>query len=334
MWRPPLADRRRGTLRASARGTSSRRRACPVSPGQCQPFRRQIEPERRCRSVSVEKHTCRRWTVKFRHQFRVDHHGNHRRRLHSGVVSLHFTTARRRVRNRTQARRSTRGGRDNNPIHTTELQPPCRTDRRSTSSPRSPADHTVVPVYRRLTGDTLTPVSAFCKLQEGDWSFLFESVVGGERVGRYSFLGAGPFRTFEAHGTHTRTRDGQRQVESRPTSPDPAARHSETSWSRSSARRHVRRPAAVLRRRSRVRRVRHRALRRAPARTPRRTTAASARPELRPFHDRMVIFDHAAKTVLVVAHCPRQSGDRRIGDPGIGKQHLRAACRGACARRR
>src|ERR671935_1089659 len=58
--------------------------------------------------------------------------------------------------------------------------------------------HTVVPVYRRLTGDTLTPVSAFCKLQEGDWSFLFESVVGGERVGRYSFLGAGPFLTFQA----------------------------------------------------------------------------------------------------------------------------------------
>src|SRR5438045_1202007 len=68
--------------------------------------------------------------------------------------------------------------------------------------------HTVAPVYRRLTGDTLTPVSAFCKLQEGDWSFLFESVVGGERVGRYSFLGAGPFRTFEARGTRTRTRDG------------------------------------------------------------------------------------------------------------------------------
>src|SRR5262249_54558940 len=68
--------------------------------------------------------------------------------------------------------------------------------------------HTVVPVYRRLTGDTLTPVSAFCKIQEGDWSFLFESVVGGERVGRYSFLGAGPFRTFEAHGNAVRTRDG------------------------------------------------------------------------------------------------------------------------------
>jgi anthranilate synthase component 1 len=56
----------------------------------------------------------------------------------------------------------------------------------------------VVPVYRQLTGDTLTPVSAFCKIQEGEWSFLFESVVGGERLGRYSFLGSGPFLRFQA----------------------------------------------------------------------------------------------------------------------------------------
>ena len=62
------------------------------------------------------------------------------------------------------------------------------------------AGHTVVPIYRQLVGDTLTPVSAFCKLREGDRAFLFESVVGGERVGRYSFLGAGPFLVFEAYG--------------------------------------------------------------------------------------------------------------------------------------
>ena len=37
----------------------------------------------------------------------------------------------------------------------------------------------VVPVYRQLVGDTLTPVTAFRKIQEGDWSFLFESVIGG-----------------------------------------------------------------------------------------------------------------------------------------------------------
>jgi anthranilate synthase component 1 len=57
----------------------------------------------------------------------------------------------------------------------------------------------VVPVYRQLIGDTLTPVSAFCKIQEGEWAFLFESVVGGERLGRYSFLGSGPFLRFEAY---------------------------------------------------------------------------------------------------------------------------------------
>ncbi|HEY2910770.1 MAG TPA: anthranilate synthase component I, partial [Gemmataceae bacterium] len=68
--------------------------------------------------------------------------------------------------------------------------------------------HSVVPVYRRLTGDTLTPVSAFKIIETGDWSFLFESVVGGERIGRYSFLGAEPFRKFEARGAAMRTQDG------------------------------------------------------------------------------------------------------------------------------
>jgi anthranilate synthase component 1 len=57
----------------------------------------------------------------------------------------------------------------------------------------------LVPVYRQLISDTLTPVSAFCKIQEGDWAFLFESVIGGERLGRYSFLGSGPFLQFQAY---------------------------------------------------------------------------------------------------------------------------------------
>jgi anthranilate synthase component 1 len=55
-----------------------------------------------------------------------------------------------------------------------------------------------VPVYRQLISDTLTPVSAYCRLQDDENSFLFESVVGGERVGRYSFLGAGPFLQVDA----------------------------------------------------------------------------------------------------------------------------------------
>lgn len=60
-------------------------------------------------------------------------------------------------------------------------------------------DYSVVPVYCRLMADALTPVSAFKRIDAGaEWSFLFESVVGGERIGRYSFLGANPFHTLSA----------------------------------------------------------------------------------------------------------------------------------------
>src|SRR3954465_10493919 len=55
-----------------------------------------------------------------------------------------------------------------------------------------------VPVYRRVLSDVLTPVSAFHKIDDGGCACLFESVIGGERVGRYSFLAAEPFMTFEA----------------------------------------------------------------------------------------------------------------------------------------
>ncbi len=68
------------------------------------------------------------------------------------------------------------------------------------------ATHTAVPVYRRVTADDLTPVSAFAKIRDGSGAFLFESVVGTERVGRYSFLGSAPFEWFEAYGTRVRTK--------------------------------------------------------------------------------------------------------------------------------
>ena len=58
-----------------------------------------------------------------------------------------------------------------------------------------------VPVYRRLFSDGLTPLSAFSRIDGGDCGCLFESVVGGEKVGRYSFLGADPFLRIEACGT-------------------------------------------------------------------------------------------------------------------------------------
>ena len=53
---------------------------------------------------------------------------------------------------------------------------------------RLAGDYQLVPVCRRLVSDTLTPVTAFYMLDDGGSACLFESVVGGEKVGRYSFL--------------------------------------------------------------------------------------------------------------------------------------------------
>ncbi|HIQ22413.1 MAG TPA: anthranilate synthase component I [Planctomycetes bacterium] len=57
----------------------------------------------------------------------------------------------------------------------------------------------MVPVYRRLVSDSLTPVSAFHKIDAGRCACLFESVIGGEKVGRYSFLATHPFLEIEAY---------------------------------------------------------------------------------------------------------------------------------------
>ncbi len=44
-----------------------------------------------------------------------------------------------------------------------------------------------VPVYRRILSDVLTPVSAFHKIDDGGSACLFESVIGGEKVGATAF---------------------------------------------------------------------------------------------------------------------------------------------------
>ena len=62
-----------------------------------------------------------------------------------------------------------------------------------------------MPVYRRLVSDSLTPVSAFHKIDAGRCACLFESVVGGEKVGRYSFLATEPFFEIEAYGRRVTT---------------------------------------------------------------------------------------------------------------------------------
>ncbi len=58
----------------------------------------------------------------------------------------------------------------------------------------------VIPVYRQLFADTLTPVSAFQKVSETDYAFLLESADGGEKIARYSLIGSNPFSGFKCKG--------------------------------------------------------------------------------------------------------------------------------------
>jgi len=58
----------------------------------------------------------------------------------------------------------------------------------------------LIPVYKEIMADMETPLSAFLKLERGKYSYLLESVEGGERVGRYSFLGSNPEKIFTAKG--------------------------------------------------------------------------------------------------------------------------------------
>ncbi len=64
-----------------------------------------------------------------------------------------------------------------------------------------------MPVWRELVADTVTPVAAFLQIvgTAGTPGFLLESVEGGERWGRYSFVGRNPLATVTAHGTEVRT---------------------------------------------------------------------------------------------------------------------------------
>jgi anthranilate synthase component 1 len=174
------------------------------------------------------------------------------------------------------------------------------------------AEHSrCVPVYRQLTGDGLTPVSAFRKISRGGPAFLFESVIGGEKVGRYSFLGSGPFLRFEARGVEVRIigePDGPRSF----SSADPF-RELEALVKRFETAHLPGLPrfiggAVGFASYDSVRYTEH---------LPDAPPDDRGLPDLAfNFYDRMVIFDHIRKTILVVALVRPGDDPRRGFDDG------------------
>ena len=65
---------------------------------------------------------------------------------------------------------------------------------------------TLVPVWREVPADLETPVSAYLKLARGPYSYLLESVEGGERLARYSFVGVDPYLVLMLRGAEAELR--------------------------------------------------------------------------------------------------------------------------------
>ena len=77
----------------------------------------------------------------------------------------------------------------------------------------------IVPVYREILADLETPVSAFLKVGNRPHAFLLESVEGGERIGRYSFVGGTPALVLKSRGNQVEITRGDGEVERRTLAP-------------------------------------------------------------------------------------------------------------------
>lgn len=163
-------------------------------------------------------------------------------------------------------------------------------------------DVDLVPVYRQLTSDTLTPVQAYSKLK-GDSSFLFESVVGGEKVGRFSFLGDNPFLKIEAFSNNVVVTQGE---ESRKYEADDPLKELENLLKKYQAVHVPELPrfcggAVGYAGYDVIRYAEH--LPNAPKDDRNVPDMSFA------FFDRMVIFDHIRKTIMIVCHADANADD-------------------------
>ncbi len=75
--------------------------------------------------------------------------------------------------------------------------------------------HTHIPVVREVLSDLDTPLSVYLKLADGPNTYLFESVEGGERFGRYSIIGLPARRVYAFHGHTLTVREDGQVVETR-----------------------------------------------------------------------------------------------------------------------
>ncbi|HEX4644619.1 MAG TPA: anthranilate synthase component I, partial [Verrucomicrobiae bacterium] len=86
----------------------------------------------------------------------------------------------------------------------------------------------LIPVSRRILADFETPLSAYQKIRGQGESFLFESVEGGEHLGRYSFVGCNPRAVIRQTDNRVELIENGRVIESFTVSCQPAPGQSQT----------------------------------------------------------------------------------------------------------
>src|ERR1043165_1973063 len=87
------------------------------------------------------------------------------------------------------------------------------------------AQGNLIPVTRRLLADIETPLSAYRKIRGAGESFLFESVEGGEHIGRYSFVGCNPRALIRQTGNKVEIIENGKVVESFTVSREPGPKN-------------------------------------------------------------------------------------------------------------
>lgn len=184
------------------------------------------------------------------------------------------------------------------------------------------------PIVRRIIADQLTPVAAFARLSaDSDHAFLLESVVGGERIARYSFVGARPAAVFRAADRTASIERAGGATDRFAATDDPLALLHDLLSDWQAGPRDIGLPRSIVLPRftggavgfAGYDTIRHyeNLARPGVAHTP--IDDRGLDDILFGIYDEMVIFDHVSKTVLVVAHA-------RLDEPSIEAAHARA-CR-------
>jgi anthranilate synthase component 1 len=75
-------------------------------------------------------------------------------------------------------------------------------------------NYNIIPVSCEIYADMETPISIFRRFEKSDFCFLLESVEGGEKWGRFSFIGRNPFLILKGSGRRTELayRGGRREA--------------------------------------------------------------------------------------------------------------------------